>query len=247
MEQKLLRRLWVWIGLSALVLLLGTCTVAVIIPGVELGIRESQAPTAVSIAQPTHSATPGPTHKAAPVTAQSPATVVKSTPTPTPAATPTSAVAGATALTGLGATDAEWAAAHQAAQDPRLQAGCCYDPDPSLPQVKGRIGYRYTDVQHRGGRVFLFTHNFRRSTTEALGEREVMSLDFPRDARVVWSKRKDTCFQEQLQSDTLAKGWPDSHGMALIELETKMGSYDTTNVTVATVQPGSYGATEVAC
>ena len=96
MEQKLLRRLWVWIGLSALVLLLGTCTVAVIIPGVELGIRESQAPTAVSIAQPTHSAAPGPTHKAAPVTAQSPATVVKSTPPPTPAATPTTAVAGAT-------------------------------------------------------------------------------------------------------------------------------------------------------
>lgn len=141
MTARLARRLWLWIGLGALVLLLGTCTFAVIIPGVQLAIRESQAPPPQALAGlPTHSSAPS----AAPSSRTNKATA---TPILTTTATPTAATVSMVLLTGFSATEAEWRASHVAATDPSLQSGCCWDPDPTLPRDLSTAvsGYRYTE------------------------------------------------------------------------------------------------------
>ena len=152
----------------------------------------------------------------------------------------------------FGATEADWRAAHRLATDLRLQSGCCWDFDPTLPQVTLTVdsgGYRYTEVilhLHGASRVLWLSHNFHTATTEAMAEAEIRS-DFPADTRVVWSKHKEFCFQEEVQSATMGavfatdKTISDPEGMALIEFVTGSSSnaYDSANVTKAQVRAGS--------
>ena len=93
MRARLARRLWLWIGLGALVLLLGTCTSAVIMPGVQLAIRESQAPPPEALAGlPTHSSAPG-------AALSSRTNKVTATPNATPILTTTAAAVSTVSLT----------------------------------------------------------------------------------------------------------------------------------------------------
>jgi hypothetical protein len=242
MTARLTRRLWLWIGLGALVLLLGTCTLAVIIPGVQLAIRESQAPPPQALAGlPTHSSAPS----AAPSSRTTKATATpKATPILTTTATPAAPIVSSVLLTGFGATEAEWRASHVAATGPRLQSGCCWDPDPTLPGDLSTAvsGYRYTEVQRMSGRVLQYVHNFHRSTNQAQALDEVFRLDFPADARRVWSKRLDACALHQVQSATVDQAL-GSQGGALIRFVTSTtGSYDPANVGWASITVGNYSA-----
>jgi len=242
MKARLARRLWLWIGLGALVLLLGTCTFAVIIPGVQLAIRESQAPPPQALAGlATHSSAPHP----APSSRTNNATATpNATPILTTTATPTAATVSTILLTGFGATEAEWRASHVAATDPSLQSGCCWDPDPTLPRDLSTAvsGYRYTEVQRMSGRVLQYVHNFHRSTNQAQALDEALRLDFPADTRRVWSKKLDACAIHQVQSATVGQAL-GSKGGALIRFATSAtGSYDPANVGWASIMVGNYSA-----
>ena len=242
MKARLARRLWLWIGLGALVLLLGTCTFAVIIPGVQLAIRESQAPPPQALAGlPTLSSAP----HSAPSSRTNKATATpNATPILTTTATPTAATLPTALLTGFGATEAEWRASHVAPTDPRLQPGCCWDPDPTLPRNLSTAvsGYRYTEVQRMSGRVLQYVHNFHRSTNQAQALDEVLRLDFPADIRRVWSKKLDACAIHQVQSATLGQTL-GSKGGALIRFVTSAtDSYDPAKVGWASITVGNYSA-----
>jgi hypothetical protein len=242
MKARLTRRLWLWIGLGAVVLLLGTCTLAVIIPGMQLAIRESQAPPPQALAGlPTQSSAA----IAAPSSRRTKATATpKATPILTTTATPT-ATMSTVLLTGFGATEAEWRASHVTATDPRLQSGCCWDPDPTLPRDLSTAvsGYRYTEVQRMSGRVLQYVHNFHRSTNQAQALDEVLRLDFPADTKRVWSKRLDACALDQIQSATMGQALGTSEGGALIRFVTSAtGSYNPANVGWASITVGNYSA-----
>jgi len=242
MKARLARRLWLWIGLSAVLLMLGTCTFAVIIPGVQLAIRESQAPPPQALAGlPTQSSAPG----AAPPSRTNKATATpNATPILTTTATPTAPAVSTVSLTGFGATEAEWRASHMAATDPGLPSGCCWDPDPTLPRDPSTAvsGYRYTGVQRMSGRVVQYVHNFHRSMNQAQALDEVLRLDFPADTRRVWSKKLDACAIHQVQSATVGQAL-SSKGGALIRFVTSAtGSYDPANVGWASITVGNSGA-----
>ena len=240
-EVRLTRRIWLWIGCGALLLLLGTCTFAIIFPGVQVAIRESHAPPPQALANlPTHSSAPG----AAPSSRTTKTTATPETPILTTTATPTVATASTVLLTGFGATEVEWRASHVAATDPRLQSDCCWDPDPTLPRDLSTAvsGYRYTEVQRISGRVLQYVHNFHRSTNQAQALDEVLRLDFPADTKRVWSKRLDACALHQVQSAAVGQAL-GSKGGALIRFVTSAtGSYDSTNVGWASVTVGDYSA-----
>jgi hypothetical protein len=104
------------------------------------------------------------------------------------------------AITGYGATIAAWNAHHTADHD--FAAGTVYDPDPSLPEVNGHTGAVYVLVAPQGGLVLSYAMNLAAGTTLHAAVTTAQA-EFPRDARLLWIARKNTCVQVQFASAIL--------------------------------------------
>ena len=155
--------------------------------------------------------------------------------------TPPPPVAAASAVTGFGATDTNWNSAHT--EDTEFAPGAVYDTDPSLPEINGHTGAKYTAVLHTAGHVISYTLNLPTGTdlTEAMARTE---SDLPSDATAVWEAAKDTCSQMEFRSSTLgtALGDPsigDEAGDVFVEFTTGDG-YDPSDVTNVLVGLGDY-------
>ena len=146
-------------------------------------------------------------------TATTPATASASTPTTAP--TGTAATARATsatstshttpsgpALTGFGATAADWETHHQPDSD--FDPGSVYNADATLPQINGHTGAKYTTVSVLGGRVLNYQLNFHQGTTITAALTEV-AAEFPADATVLWKQQASGCYQVEFQSPSIGK------------------------------------------
>src|SRR5947207_466462 len=85
-------------------------------------------------------------------------------------------------VSGLGASEAAWAAAHTPDND--FPSGQAYDRDSSLPQVEGHVAAHYTGVTHAGGRIVEYVYHFP-SAPIAAAKRHILSSQFPADAHEV--------------------------------------------------------------
>ena len=174
-----------------------------------------------------------------PTGSASPETASLSTPPPTAALTTQAGV------TGFGAAVADWNSAHTAS--PLCSSGACYDPDPSLPQLNGHVGLRYTVVQTSAAHVIGYTLNFPQGTSQATASAATIR-ELPSDAQVSWSAPKDQCYQVELASGTLgevfmAASLGDAHGLVLAELESaSASSYSSASVASVTLQMGGFYA-----
>jgi hypothetical protein len=120
-------------------------------------------------------------------------------------------------VTGFGATDEAWNVSHT--PDGNFAPGAVYNEDPSLPEVNGHTGAQYTEVLHEDGRVVGYDYHLH-SEPIAAAKTDVLSSQFPPDAREAWFAVKGTCAQMLVRSATLArvlggKGIGDSSGGAL--------------------------------
>jgi hypothetical protein len=140
-------------------------------------------------------------------------------------------------LTGFGATDAAWAATHQA--DPRYAPGDAYDPTPGFG-LDGQHDDRFFSVIHEGGRVVGFSMNepAHATTQVAIG---LVLQTLPADAVVLWTTTRPSCFLAEMGSTTLRKalGGPTA-GEVFVEFDSdaaKSGQpyWDPRNVTEAIV------------
>ena len=149
-------------------------------------------------------------------------TVVVPTPAPTLAITSAPPPSPETlAITGFGATDADWAGAHT--QDTNYAAGSAYDPDPSLPQVNGRMADVYYGVDHSNGRVTGYEMRLHLRTGISAAKRVALH-EFPSDTRIAWYQVVGAeCVQMEVASPTLGQALSsegDSQGLALVEFGT---------------------------
>jgi hypothetical protein len=113
-------------------------------------------------------------------------------------------------LTGFGATIAHWNQHHS--EDPEYARNAAYDPGPGLGDHKGP-GDRYFAVTLESGRVESYDMRLLPGTGIDQAKREVLASEFPRDAKITWFKRKDTCAQMIVRSKTLER---TIHQFALI-------------------------------
>ena len=150
----------------------------------------------------------------------SPATVQASHSPSSPAAASSPATAAAAtagpALTGFGATLAQWKAAHQL--DMSVPARDAY-----LPRVPGDPDGSDTwqVVTVAGGRVISYTVNLAPSSLRSAEARARQEL--PPDARLLWRRTfGGTCAQEQFESATLAAALGD--GQVNIEFDNAVSS-----------------------
>lgn len=120
-------------------------------------------------------------------------------------------------LTGFGATQDDWASAHQ--PDADFDAGSVYDQDPSLPSINGHTGARYTGVTPLGGRVTDYQLNFPAGTRLTAAKAELLE-EFPADTTMVWEKMLGTCYGIEYRSKTLAMtlGLPYAAGQVGVAL-----------------------------
>ena len=159
-------------------------------------------------------------------------------PLPSPAASPPRAAARTSsgpALTGFGATLAQWKAVH--ALDVSVPARTAY-----LPRVAGSADGEDTWqlVTAAGGRVNSYTLNV---TASSLRSAEVRARqELPVDARVLWTRTvAGTCAQEQFESAMLAAALGD--GQVSVEFDNATSG----NVTPVTEELfGTYDAPTVA-
>jgi hypothetical protein len=130
--------------------------------------------------------------------------VAPAKPSETVQTSPASQAAPATepATAGYGATDGEWDAAHSPAGG--FPSGSAYDSDPSLPQVKGHAGARYTEVHRQGGRIVSYVYHFPGAPIVA-ARRAVLSNELPPDARQLGLAFKPTCAVMLVESATLRR------------------------------------------
>jgi hypothetical protein len=222
--------------LGVVTLLAGICTVAVMRSpdfqqGANAGARAALAsPTPTPTATPKPSATPSPSSSRPPSPTRAPAPTAVKTPKP-----------ASDALAGFGATSAGWILAHTSSSDSGLAPGCCYNADPSLPEVNGHIGYRYYAVNVLGGRILNYQVEMYRNTNYAEARAEMLR-EFPPDAVVLWEASRDTCAQMEVQSAALgqALGASDPKGRAAVEFSTGIASYDPEHITDAILDSGDY-------
>jgi len=106
-------------------------------------------------------------------------------------------------LTGYGATTAAWNAHH--VMDRSATPGTAYDPDPSVVRSGDeRYDDRYYGVDSEEF-VLDYYMRFPPSTGVEEAKQSVLTSEFPRDARIVWFRRLDTCAQMLVGSKTLAR------------------------------------------
>lgn len=108
-------------------------------------------------------------------------------------------------IRGIGATDAEWEAAHIA--DSQYQAGSAYDPTPGLGPDPDHTD-RYFAVVHLAGIVFAFTERLPHGTSINAAKRAALA-ELPKDGRIVWFASLDTCAEMELESKTLGRALAD--------------------------------------
>ena len=148
-------------------------------------------------------------------------------------ATATTAAAPGPALTGLGATLAQWKAAHRL--DVSVPARNAY-----LPRLDGEDTWQV--VTTAGGRVTSYTLNVAPSSLSAAETRARQEL--PADTRLLWARTvPGTCTQEQFESATLAAVLGDGQvnvefdnavsGSATPVTEELFGTYDAQTVAQA--------------
>jgi hypothetical protein len=118
------------------------------------------------------------------------------------------------AVTGYGATDAAWNAAHT--RDSKYAPGAVYNPDPSL-----NTGDEYTQVLHQDGHVTGYDLHFA-NVPISQAKAEAFAQDLPSDATQLWFDVKDTCADMLVQSKTLStalgsRAIGDTDGTVLVE------------------------------
>jgi hypothetical protein len=166
-------------------------------------------------------------------TAESP----KSTATTQAAAQPPNSKAA-----GYGASEAAWNSTHT--PDNSYPSGSAYDSDPSLPEVEGHTGARYTEVSREGGRIVAYKYHFPAAAIAA-AKANVLHTQFPSDAHQVWFAVKPTCALMLVSSDTAGRqlhraGAGGAHaGQPIIEFTSgsEENSYNASGVTVAYIAP----------
>jgi hypothetical protein len=138
-----------------------------------------------------------------------------SNPATSPSPVAVAATTSGPALTGFGATLAQWKAAHTL--DLSVPARNAY-----LPRVAGSGSEdTWQVVTVAGGRVISYTLNVAPSSLRSAEERARQEL--PADARVLWRHTfGDTCAQEQLRSATLAAALGD--GQVNVEFDNAVSS-----------------------
>jgi hypothetical protein len=150
-------------------------------------------------------------------------------------ATATTAAAPGPALTGFGATLAQWKAAHRL--DVSVPARNAY-----LPHVDGSGEDTWQVVTTASGRVTSYTLNVAPSSLSAAETRARQEL--PADTRLLWARTvPGTCTQEQFESATLAAVLGDGQvnvefdnavsGSATPVTEELFGTYDAQTVAQA--------------
>ena len=105
-------------------------------------------------------------------------------------------------ITGFGAADEAWERTHT--QVPGFAKGAVYDADPSLPEVNGHTGARYSLVDHESGYVLGYIYRFLNKPISA-AKADVLRTQLPSDARVVWFARRGACAQMMVRSAKLAQ------------------------------------------
>ena len=132
-----------------------------------------------------------------------------------PSSVAVAATTSGSALTGFGATLAQWKAAH--ALDLSVSARNAY-----LPRVAGSDGEdTWQVVTVAGGRVISYTLNVVPSSLRSAEARARQEL--PADARVLWRRTfGDTCAEEQIRSATLAAALGD--GQVNVEFDNAVSS-----------------------
>jgi len=161
---------------------------------------------------------------------------------PTPSTIPTQAD-----LLGYGAIDSVWNSQHT--MSTFLAPGCCYDPDPTLPQVNGHVAYKYFATEHIEGRVLGYQLDLPPQTRVG-NARATVLIDFPTDTQVLWFKVKNSCAQEELQSAQIGAALStdpnigDPHGYVFVEFSTNnpdgTSGYEETNINNVIVSLGDY-------
>lgn len=112
------------------------------------------------------------------------------------------APAAKSATAGYGATEREWDAAHSVAGG--FPGRSAYDSDPSLPQVEGHAGARYTEVHRQGGRIVSYVYHFPSAPLVA-ARRGVLANELPPDVRQLGLAIKPTCAVMLVESATLRR------------------------------------------
>lgn len=119
----------------------------------------------------------------------------------------------------FGALDSAWNDHHTAAPS---AGSAAFDPDPSLPVLRGHQ-VRYTAMYEADGRVVGYNLFFPARTTvnQALG---IAARELPTDARILWqtkiSTANTTCYQADFVSATLGRVLSDNaDGQVAVVLE----------------------------
>jgi hypothetical protein len=142
--------------------------------------------------------------------------------------------AGTTELIGFGATSSAWDENHQA--DDQFSAGSAYDPDPSL--VRGG-DQRYIDKYYGviyDNPIIDYEMRFSPGTSIEAAKRSVLASEFPRDAKIVWFKRLDTCAKMIVRSKKVADA---IRSAALVEFSSGLAAdqYDPRDIWSAILMP----------
>jgi hypothetical protein len=152
---------------------------------------------------------------------------------------------------GFGATEAAWTAAHT--PDNEFAERSAYDRDPSLADVEGHTGARYTAVGHEGGRITGYAYHFP-SAPIAVAKRHVLSSQFPADAHEVAFAVEPTCAVMIVRSATLQRqlspivGHPAEGTFVEFRSGPEEISYDASAVTTAILAPtASKNPADVVC
>ena len=199
--------------------------------------RTAQSATGSPTATPTVDSTtpteaPSPPVPATTTPAASPTEATSAPPSSLAPATPPAPVVTTPTITSFGATDQEWNATHT--EDTEFAPGAVYDADPSLPEVNGHTGAKYTEVLHTAGHVTSYSLNLHDGTKLAQAT-AATTADFPADTTLLWTANKDTCAQAEFRSATLGAALSDPStgdptGDVFVEFTTGDG-YDPSNVT----------------
>jgi hypothetical protein len=146
------------------------------------------------------------------------------------------------ALTGIGATDADWEDNHE--PDPEFAEGSAYDPDPSLvaPGADPTFSSRYYLVSHSGGRIESYEMRFAPGTSIDEAKADTLA-EFPDDAKVDWFRTvpasgvAGACAQMQVSSATLTSALGRGPTAGLVEFSSgeAANSYNPEAVSTATL------------
>lgn len=163
--------------------------------------------------------------------------------TPATSVPPTAAASSAapkpTAITGYGATVADWERTHT--QVKGVNPGTAYNPSPGLNKDSG-ANWVYSGVLAQGGRQTYYSLEFATDTPRPTAEAQVRA-ELPLDAVVVWERDTDGCHQIQYSSATLAAALGNPGGVlaTLINYSALAGSDDASSVVDSAVLQRSAG------